>query len=181
MRRLASLSTTQRLLLGGAVVVGAVIVLAVVILILTRSGTDAADNQPIAFNHSRHAANGVDCQFCHYGVTKGPAAVIPSVEKCWGCHQYVATDNPEIKKIATYWNEQRPIEWARVNELPTYAFFTHQPHIAAGVNCGSCHGDVANMTVAQPAVDLTMGFCLSCHRSQEENVDFLTDCVTCHR
>jgi hypothetical protein len=181
MRRLASLSTTQRLLLGGAVVVGVVVVLVVILLILTSTGTDAADNQPIAFNHSIHAANAIDCQFCHYGVTKGPAAVIPSVEKCWGCHQYVATDNPEIQKIAEHWNAHEPIEWRRVNQEPSYVYFTHQSHIAAGVNCGSCHGDVANMTVAEEVVEMNMGFCLSCHRDQGENADFLTDCVTCHR
>jgi hypothetical protein len=180
MRRLASLSTRQRLLLGGAVAVGVVVLLAVIILILTSTGTDAADDQPVAFSHRIHAANGVDCQYCHYGVTKGPSAIIPSVEKCWGCHEHIATDHPEIQKIGEYWNAQEPIEWSRVYRQPSYVYFTHQPHVAAGVSCGSCHGDVANMTVAEQAVEMTMGFCLGCHRDQEDD-DYLIDCVTCHR
>jgi len=42
--------------------------------------------------------------------------------------------------------------------------------------CSTCHGDVKNMTVAIRAVNLNMGFCLSCHRAKSVS----TDCVTCH-
>jgi hypothetical protein len=180
MRMIAGLPLRQRLLIGGAAV-GLVVVLIAVILIATSSGTDAADDQPIAFSHRIHVTeNEIQCQFCHYGVNKSPSAVIPSVEKCMGCHQYIATDSPEIEKLAGYWERQEPIPWIRMNEQPDYVYFSHQPHIAAGVSCGSCHGDVAQMSIAEPVVDMNMGFCLDCHNDHGEK-EMLWDCTVCHR
>jgi c(7)-type cytochrome triheme protein len=97
-----------------------------------------------------------------------------------GCHQYVATDKPAIKELAGYWERGEPIPWVRVNREPDYVYFNHASHIAGGVTCGACHGDVANMTVARPAARMNMGFCLNCHADQE-NKDALYDCAVCHR
>jgi c(7)-type cytochrome triheme protein len=158
---------------------GLVLVVVGVIFLLIRSETSAEDEQPIAFNHEAHAQNNIQCQFCHSGVRNSFAAGIPSVELCMGCHQAVATDSSEIQRLAGYWERQEPIPWQRVYEQPSYVHFNHSPHIAAGVSCGSCHGDVARMTVAEQAVDMTMGFCLDCHNEQE-NKDALDDCAICH-
>lgn len=177
MHRLAQFSVRQRILMGG-VLFGAVIVIVALLLLIAQ--TSAADDQPIAFNHSIHAANGVQCQFCHAGVQKGPVAGIPSVEKCMGCHQYIGTDNKEIEKLRGYWERQEPIPWKRVNEQPSFVYFNHSSHIAAAVSCGACHGAVERMTVAEPVANLNMGFCLDCHREQE-NSDALLDCAVCHR
>lgn len=179
MDKLPSLSLRQRLMIGGA---GVIIVIGLIVLIalLARSQSDAASEQPIAFNHQIHAQNDIQCQFCHYGVNQGPSAVIPSVEKCMGCHQFVATDNPEVRKIAEYWADEEPIPWVRVNEQPDFVYFNHHSHVAAGVSCGSCHGDVANMSVAEPVAKMNMGFCLDCH-AEQDNKDALYDCAVCHR
>lgn len=179
MRRLASLSLRQRLLIG-VMAAGLLVVLIVVLLLVLASTTDAADAQPIKFDHSKHIVNGIQCQFCHVGVTKGPVAGIPSVEFCMGCHANIATDSPEIKRLAGYYERHEPVPWVRVYELPDYVYFNHYPHIAAGVSCGSCHGDVANMTVAQRAATINMDFCLDCHVKQK-NADMLQDCTVCHR
>lgn len=179
MRRLAGLPLRQRLVIGGAAA-GLVLVIIALLLIVASSQTHAADEQPIKFNHSIHAQNGISCQFCHVGVTTGPVAGIPSVEKCMGCHSHIATNNPEIIKLTSYWDKQQPIPWVRVNQEPDYVYFNHASHIAAGVNCGSCHGDVANMTVAQKVAKLNMGFCLDCH-AQQKNKAALYDCAVCHR
>jgi hypothetical protein len=180
MRRLASLSLRQRLLIG-VMAAGLLVVLIVVLLLVLTSTTSAADAQPIKFDHHKHVVNdGIQCQFCHAGVTKGPVAGIPSVEFCMGCHANIATDSPEIKKLANYYANHEPVPWVRVYELPDYVYFNHYPHIAAGVSCGSCHGDVANMTVAQRAATINMDFCLDCHVKQE-NSDVLQDCTVCHR
>lgn len=179
MRRLAGLSLRQRLLIGG-MAAGLLVVLIVVLLLILTSTTNAADAQPIKFDHSKHIVNGIQCQFCHAGVTQGPVAGIPSVEFCMGCHANIATDSPEIKKLAGYYERHEPVPWVRVYELPDYVYFNHYPHIAAGVSCGSCHGDVANMTVAQQAARMTMNFCLDCH-SEQKNSDMLKDCTICHR
>lgn len=96
-----------------------------------------------------------------------------------GCHQAVATDSSEIQKLAGYWERQETIPWERVYEQPSFVHFNHSPHIAAGVSCGSCHGDVARMTTAEEVVDMTMGFCLDCH-AEQENKEALYDCAICH-
>jgi c(7)-type cytochrome triheme protein len=97
-----------------------------------------------------------------------------------GCHTYIATDSQKIHKLAEYWEKQEPIPWVRVNQQPSYVYFNHASHVAAGVGCGSCHGDVADMTVAEPVVNMNMGFCLDCH-AEQENKDALYDCAVCHR
>lgn len=183
MRRLSGLTLRQRLLLGGGGVVMLVVLIGVVLLIAS-SQTDAADEQPLAFNHNVHVSkNGMQCQYCHYGVAKSPEAVIPSVELCMGCHEHIATDpdeHPEVAKLIDYWEREEPVPWQRVNDQPDYVYFTHHVHIAAGVSCGSCHGDVAQMDVAEEVVNMNMGFCLDCH-AEQENKDALYDCVVCHR
>jgi hypothetical protein len=180
MRRLANLSPRQRLLFGGAAATGLVVVI-VLILLIASATSDAALDQPIAFDHNKHVyENRIQCQFCHTGVYTSPVAGIPSVENCMGCHGHIATDNPEIVKLTEYWENQEPIPWRRVYKEPSYVYFTHSSHVAAGVSCGACHGDVGNMTVAEKVVDLNMGFCLDCH-AEQDNKDALYDCAVCHR
>jgi hypothetical protein len=179
MRRVAGLTSRRRLLLGGAVLVGIAIIIIAALLIF-RSDLAAEEEQPIAFSHKAHAQSGIQCQFCHSGVNKSPVAGIPSVELCMGCHEHVATDQEPIQELTGYWERGEAIPWNRVNKQPDYVFFNHSSHISSGVSCGSCHGDVANMTVAEPVVHMNMGFCLGCH-AEQENKDALYDCVVCHR
>ncbi len=162
---------------------------AIVIVLLLGSGyflftstAQAAPQQPIAFNHEVMVQAGVPCLFCHTGATRSPVAGIPSVQKCMGCHQTIATTAPEIQKLTNdYWARQVPIEWVRVNQLPRFVYFSHEVHVVnAGLNCERCHGDVGHMTVTQPAVNFTMGFCLSCHE-QQKNAPQLMECITCHQ
>jgi hypothetical protein len=44
------------------------------------------------------------------------------------------------------------------------------------VDCTNCHGNVAQMTVAERKVDHSMGFCVDCHREKKAS----NDCLTCH-
>lgn len=134
--------------------------------------------QPIAFNHKIHLQNSIDCANCHEGVTQGPNAGIPSVSFCMACHQAVAMDNPEIKKLAAYADKGQDVPWQRVYWFypERHVRFWHSPHINAGVNCKECHGDLSQQTVAMRSKDLTMNFCLTCHRAKGVSVD----CTTCH-
>jgi hypothetical protein len=170
----------RKILIGGAVATLLILIIVVVLVLLVSANISSAEDQPIAFSHRAHSQAGIQCQFCHVGVNKSPSAGIPSVELCMGCHQYVATDKPAIKELAGYWERGEPIPWVRVNQQPDYVYFNHASHIAGGVTCGACHGDVANMTVAKPAARMNMGFCLNCHADQE-NKDALYDCAVCHR
>ena len=101
-----------------------------------------------------------------------------TVKDCMVCHQAIATDKPEIMKVAAYEMRGEEIPWQRVYGWTDEAHvrFNHAPHIRAEVQCSTCHGDIPQMTVARRVVDHTMGFCVSCH--QERKVS--NDCVTCH-
>jgi hypothetical protein len=134
--------------------------------------------QPIAYTHKVHLANGMQCTDCHVGVDEGPEARIPGVNVCMTCHSVIATDKPEIKKIAAYAGRGEDIPWQRVYGFSPSAHvkFNHAPHIWAGVQCSKCHGDMTRQTVAVRSVDLTMGFCVQCHREKKASID----CITCH-
>jgi c(7)-type cytochrome triheme protein len=160
-----------------------VVVLLSIAFFLSQPGTQAqgATQQPIAFNHAVMVKQGITCLFCHADATRSPVAGMPSVQKCMGCHTVIDTDNPEIVKLAAYWQRQEPIPWVRVNQLPRYVYFSHQAHVvAASLNCETCHGDVSLMTVDQPVVQMNMGWCLSCHEKQA-NAPQLMECETCHQ
>lgn len=137
--------------------------------------------QPIQFPHSLHVGLGASCQYCHPGVRWGPSAGLPSNEKCWGCHQQIAKTTPELDKLAGYVERGESIPWVPVAIMPDFVQFTHQPHLGAGLECQTCHGNVAEMTTARPQAGMDMGWCLSCHRKMRpDNAVKLTDCGTCH-
>ena len=147
---------------------------------LSTAQAHAAPPQPIAFPHVTMVQAGIPCLFCHTDAMQSPVAGIPSVEKCMGCHRTIATTAPAIQQVAGYYQRQQPIPWVRVNRLPRFVYFSHRPHIAAGLNCERCHGDVGHMTVDQPVTTMNMGWCLSCH-AQQPNAAQLRDCVVCHQ
>ncbi len=133
--------------------------------------------QPIAFSHAHHAGqHQIECEFCHTYARRGPVAGIPSVERCVGCHRSILTDQPEIQKLLEYWENEEPIPWLRIHDLPDYVRFTHKAHVRAGINCENCHGDVKSMEIAQQVESLSMGWCLDCHNEREAP----RDCLVCH-
>lgn len=81
---------------------------------------------------------------------------------------------------------RRPIEWNRVHDLPDFVAFDHRPHVVAGVACQRCHGPIGSMDRVRQFEDLTMGWCVECHRESGGTrlagrpVDPSLDCVTCH-
>jgi len=159
-----------------------IIVAAIGGVVLTRYRTLAAPEQPIAYNHQTHVENGVQCLFCHASAMRSDIAGIPSVKKCMGCHNMIATDNPEVQVLQSYWEQNEPIPWVRVNRQPDFVYFSHQAHLQGGINCETCHGDVGQMQVARPVLNMDMGWCLDCHLKQsQDKVVRLADCLTCHK
>ena len=127
--------------------------------------------QPIAFSHKIHAGQyEIDCNYCHTGVNISKSANIPAVNICMNCHGVINTDKPEIQKILTAYEENRPIEWVRVHNLPDLAYFNHSQHVAVGgIECSTCHGPIEEMDVVYQYSELTMGWCINCHRESEIN------------
>lgn len=137
--------------------------------------------QPLEFPHNRHVLMGASCAYCHPGTAWGPDAGLPGIDKCWGCHQQVQKQSPQLSILADYVARNEPIPWVPVAIQPEFVHFNHQPHVAAGVTCQTCHGEIQTMTVAEPQRGQNMGWCLDCHQKMApEQWTKLSDCATCH-
>jgi hypothetical protein len=158
---------------------------------------DYQPEQPIYYSHKVHAGtNQINCLYCHSGAQEGKHANIPSLNTCMNCHMAIneyageklyredgteVDGTAEIKKLYSYtgWdpdqkkyvNEPKPIEWVKIHNLPDHVYFNHAQHVKAGkVACQTCHGDIQNMGEVYQYSDLSMGWCVNCHR--ETKVQF---------
>ncbi|UII24786.1 c-type cytochrome [Fulvivirga maritima] len=130
-----------------------------------------APKQPIAFSHKIHAGQyEIDCNYCHTGVRKSRSANIPSPNICMNCHSAVKTESPEIQKIYAAIENDKPIEWVRIHNLPDLSYFNHSQHVkVGGIECQTCHGEIQEMEVVHQEALLTMGWCIDCHRKTDVN------------
>lgn len=153
--------------------------------------------QPIYYSHKVHAgANQISCLYCHSGAQDSKHANIPSVNVCMNCHMSIkeykgeaiyrengmqVNGTAEIQKLYAYagWNSGtskydkpgKPIEWVKIHNLPDHVYFNHSQHIKVGKqNCQTCHGNIQEMGEVAQFTDLSMGWCINCHR--ESKVDF---------
>jgi hypothetical protein len=126
------------------------------------------------FNHQLHAGElGIDCRYCHTHVEESAHSNVPSVSTCMGCHsenKLAGWEAHDVGFVRAAYAEDASIEWRRIHVVPDYAHFPHHVHVAAGVSCYSCHGQIAGMPVVYQAESLSMGWCLDCHRNPEENL-----------
>lgn len=121
--------------------------------------------QPVQFSHEHHVGGvGVDCRYCHEGVEVGAFAGIPPTETCMHCHAQLFTDAPILAPIRASWASGRAIRWWRVHDLPDFVYFDHSAHIHKGVGCETCHGRVDRMPLIVQTAELTMKWCVDCHR-----------------
>ena len=155
---------------------------------------DYQPEQPIYYSHTVHAGvNQINCQYCHTGTYQGKQATLPSVNVCMNCHMAINEYNgaplvrengdivdgtAEIKKLYKYagftegqpWDpaNAKPIEWVRIHNLPDHVYFNHAQHVNAGqVACQQCHGEIQKMGEVKQFSDLSMGWCINCHRNSE--------------
>ena len=156
--------------------------------------------QPIYYSHKVHAGiNQINCLYCHGAAMDSKHAAIPSVNVCMNCHKTINTyekgpklfrengtevnGTKEIEKLYSYagfdpknaaaWDpsKAKPIVWTKIHSLPDHVYFNHSQHIKAGkVQCQSCHGEINNMDEVYQFSELSMGWCVNCHRNTK--VDF---------
>ena len=130
-------------------------------------------DQPIAFSHKIHAGqNQIDCEYCHFTADKSMHAGIPPMETCMNCHAQIkegkTTGKTEIAKIYTAFETGKPVEWVKVHNLPDHVYFNHAQHVNVGqLECEQCHGEVEKMDQIIQVEDLSMGWCVECHRTTE--------------
>jgi mono/diheme cytochrome c family protein len=145
--------------------------------------------QPIQFSHKVHAGDqGIDCNYCHSSARVSKHSGIPSANVCMNCHKMIQegtnTGKEEIAKIYdaigfdpatnSYIDgyEEKPIEWVRIHNLPDFVYFNHSQHVTVGkLDCQECHGPVEEMEELYQFNDLTMGWCIDCHRTKEVQME----------
>jgi cytochrome c551/c552 len=158
--------------------------------------------QPLYYSHKVHAGiNQISCLYCHGNAWEGKSAAIPAVNVCMNCHKTITTyekgpqlfDNEgneingtaEIAKLHKYagfdpskpndWDpsKAKPIEWVRIHNLPDHVYFNHSQHIKAGnVQCQTCHGNIPEMDEVKQVSELSMGWCINCHRDTKVNFNY---------
>jgi hypothetical protein len=152
--------------------------------------------QPIYYSHKVHAGkNQISCLYCHGGAFEGKQANIPSLNTCMNCHMTIneyageklfradgteVDGTAEIQKIyehtgwdptsRAYTGEGKPVEWIRIHNLPDHVYFNHSQHTVAGqVQCQTCHGEIQKMDEVKQFTELSMGWCINCHRETKVN------------
>lgn len=156
--------------------------------------------QPIYYSHKVHAGtNQISCLYCHGSSQDSKTAGIPSVNVCMNCHMAIkeyggepitredgtsVNGTGEIQKLYQYagWNPAlkkydkpgKPIEWIRIHNLPAHVYFNHAQHVKVGKQqCQTCHGPIQQMPEVHQFAELSMGWCINCHR--ETKVQFNDD------
>jgi hypothetical protein len=150
--------------------------------------------------HSRHAGipAASTCMNCHSFITatlgavraedeqakqeaRTPRPVVsPELAKLYAALALDAQMKPDPNRTA------EPIAWTRIYRLPDFSYFNHSAHVNAKVSCQQCHGAVETMERIRQVPDLTMGWCVNCHRTaaqaapSEQHLRPSTDCATCH-
>jgi len=162
-----------------------------------------APTQPIYFSHKVHAGiNQINCLYCHGGAFESRHAGIPTLNVCMNCHKVVneytgkyelkdeegnkINGTGEIQKLYQYagftpgpnaqWdaNRGRSPEWIKIHNLPDHVYFNHAQHTRVGnVQCQTCHGNIQEMDKVSQQSELSMGWCINCHR--DTKVNFNTD------
>lgn len=155
--------------------------------------------QPIYYSHKVHVGiNQMNCLYCHSSATESKHASIPSINQCMNCHVAITSyekgpqlydeegneidGTAEIQKLLRYagfqpgpgatWdpNKAKPIEWVKIHNLPDHVYFNHAQHVTAGkVACQTCHGNIQEMDEVYQASELSMGWCINCHRETKVN------------
>lgn len=136
---------------------------------------DRGPEQPIPFSHRFHVTElRMGCDYCHGGADRSRVAPMPSVSTCLGCHRIVGSGLAAIDTLRAYANREEPIPWKRIYKVPEFVQFKHRPHLRTGVECQECHGPVEEMDRVYKFSDLSMGWCLSCHRGEPQPTDVAT-------
>jgi len=158
--------------------------------------------QPIYFSHKVHAGiNQINCLYCHGNAWESRHAAIPSVNVCLNCHRAIQSyqqgprlfdpegnevnGTNEIQKLYKYarfdpanpsrWTPAlaKPIEWIKIHNLPDHVYFNHSQHVRVGnVQCQTCHGPITQMDEVKQFAELSMGWCINCHRESKVNFDY---------
>ena len=158
--------------------------------------------QPIYFSHKVHAGiNQINCLYCHGSAWESKHAGIPTLNLCMNCHNAITSyekgpklfdesnkeidGTAEINKLFKYagftpgpgakWDPSRAKspEWIKIHNLPDHVYFNHAQHTRVGnVQCQTCHGNIQQMDKVKQEAELSMGWCINCHRESKVNFNY---------
>ncbi|HEU4633375.1 MAG TPA: c-type cytochrome [Flavisolibacter sp.] len=158
--------------------------------------------QPIYFSHKVHAGiNQINCLYCHGSAWESKHAGIPTLNICMNCHKSITSyekgpklydeqnneidGTAEINKLFKYagftpgpganWDPSRAKspEWVKIHNLPDHVYFNHAQHTRVGnVQCQTCHGNIQQMDKVKQEAELSMGWCINCHRETKVNFNY---------
>jgi mono/diheme cytochrome c family protein len=153
--------------------------------------------QPIYFSHKVHAGiNQINCLYCHGSAWESKHAGIPNLNICMNCHKAInayekgpqlkdedgndISGTAEINKLYKYagftpgpgavWDpsKAKSPEWIKIHNLPDHVYFNHAQHTkVGGVACQNCHGNIQQMDKVYQSAELSMGWCINCHRESK--------------
>ena len=130
-----------------------------------------APTQPVVFSHEFHSGTlEIDCRYCHTYVDRSGHSNVPGTNVCMSCHSMVLKDDDRLAMVRQSYESGDPIPWVRIHKVPDYVYFNHAVHVNRGIGCVECHGQVNEMEVVHHAKQLSMGFCLECHRNPEDYI-----------
>ena len=116
--------------------------------------------QPVVFSHEHHVAGlGLDCRYCHTSVERSSFAGLPPSSTCMNCHRQIWTNADLLAPVRESYATNTPLRWNRVHDLPDFVYFNHSIHIAKGMGCATCHGEVDTMPLMYEHEPLTMEWC----------------------
>jgi Cytochrome c/Cytochrome c7 and related cytochrome c len=124
------------------------------------------------------------CMNCHMAIKEYKGEAITKADGS------SVNGTAEIQKLYAYagWNPEKKeyhpdnnkdgvpdgataIPWVKIHNLPDHVYFNHSQHVKVGKqNCQTCHGNIQEMPEVYQFSDLSMGWCINCHR--ESKVDF---------
>jgi hypothetical protein len=161
-----------------AIIVGGVGIIGVFVAPRALAALYPVPENPVTFPHQFHVQTlGMECQFCHRAVDESRVATVPALEQCMFCHKAVGLTLPNAQVVRAAWESGEPLDWVRQHRIPDHTQFNHEPHITAGFDCATCHGDVGAVTGQVEQVrTLKMGDCVGCHKQNNAP----TQCATCH-
>ena len=130
-----------------------------------------APEQPVPYSHALHAGQlGIDCKYCHNTVDKAAFAAVPPTQTCMNCHTGIKNKSELLRPVFESWATGKPVEWVKVHDLADYAYFNHSAHVNKGVSCVECHGRIDHMEIVTQAKNLSMSWCIDCHRNTQDHL-----------
>lgn len=124
------------------------------------------------------------CMNCHkqineytgaeqYPLVTAEGKEVDGTEEIQKLYEYAGWDpaKKDYKKDAEGNILATPIPWVKIHNLPDHVYFNHSVHVVSGkVQCQQCHGSIEEMDEVNQHADLSMGWCINCHR--ETDVQF---------